>query len=87
MSAKAEQNRLRLQAVAHIRACAAIGQAILELKEVPNGVLWSQVQSHLSFQAYTGIIETLKRAGVIQEAHNVLRWIDHGNCAAPTDPR
>ncbi|MES2360013.1 MAG: hypothetical protein V4529_16860 [Gemmatimonadota bacterium] len=60
---------------AFVEACAAIGQAIRDLKEVPNGLLYVRVMAHVNLETYTSIIEALKAARLVEEKNHLLRWI------------
>jgi hypothetical protein len=53
----------------------AIGDAIRELGEVPNGHLYARVMSKLSLGEYEKVIGILKGAGLIKESANLLTWI------------
>lgn len=54
----------------------AVADTIMELKEVPSGVLYSQLMDRLSLQQYTSIIETLKRTGLVKESGHLLTWVE-----------
>jgi len=60
---------------AAIQAVAAIGQAIMELKSVPSGVLYAQICSKMSLNDYESAIRLLVKAGVVEEKGHVLTWI------------
>ncbi len=63
------------QVSAAITAIQAIGQAIMELKEVPSGVLYAQICCKMSIQDYESAIRLLVKAGVVEEKGHVLTWI------------
>ena len=60
---------------AAVAATLAISEAIRELGEVPNGVLYAQVMGTLDLASYNRILGILKGAGVVEERANVLRWV------------
>ena len=62
-------------ALAALNAVLAVGEAIKDLGEVPNGKLYAFLSGRLSFESYTSIIGILKNAGAIKEENNVLFWI------------
>lgn len=64
----------KAQARAAVSALMAISEAIRELGEVPNGVLYAQVMGQMDLDAYKRILGILKGAGVIAEHNHVLRW-------------
>lgn len=53
----------------------AVSETIREVKEVPSGVLYSQLMGTVSMTAYEKIISTLKGAGLVSESNHVLRWV------------
>jgi len=64
------------QVKAGIEIIKAVADAIRAVKEVPSGELYARTMSHLSLQDYESIIGTLKRAGLVQEENNLLKWIE-----------
>ena len=54
---------------------AAIGRAIRELGEVPSGQLYSHIMGAVDLQYYNYCIDTLKKAKLITENNNLLKWI------------
>lgn len=63
------------QKKAAIEVMAAVAGVIRELRTVPNGELYARCMGHMTFSAYTSIIEALKSARCITERNNVLTWI------------
>jgi hypothetical protein len=59
--------RLTLQTI-------AIAEALQELHEVPNGVFYARVMQFVDAQTYNTIIDTLKRAKLVDEKNHVLTW-------------
>jgi hypothetical protein len=60
---------------AAIMAVEAVAQAIQELGSVPNGKLYAVVMAWLSHESYVGVIEALKKQGLVREQNNILTWI------------
>lgn len=58
-----------------IQSVAAIAEAIRSLGEVPSGELYAHVCGHLDIDQYTQVIALVKRAGLVAESNNVLRWV------------
>lgn len=58
----------------------AVAEAIRELGETPSGHLYANLMSSgMTLQAYNSIIETLKRAGLVEErASHMLVWVGGG---------
>ena len=54
----------------------AVLDAIRELKEVPNGVLYSHMMWAMPLTTYNQIIGILKQTGLVSEQNNVLRWVE-----------
>ena len=52
----------------------AIADAIRELRQVPSGELYAQLQGHLTLDQYERIIGILKRAELVTEAGHLLTW-------------
>lgn len=53
----------------------AIADTIRELKQVPSGILYSQVMAHMDLATYQRIIEILKGSGLITELNQMLTWV------------
>ena len=64
------------QIKATVDTLSALAGAIKELKQVPSGVLYSQVMAHMSLGTYERCIETLKGAGVVTESNYLLTWVE-----------
>lgn len=64
---------------ATIQTVKAIADVIKELSRVPNGELYVRVMQYMSLGTYTKILETLKRAELIDEKNSVLIWIGPKN--------
>lgn len=60
---------------AAIKMTAAVGKAIADLGSVPSGVLYANVMNHMDLETYQGVIELLKKGGLVKESNNVLTWI------------
>lgn len=65
----------KTQVNAAVNTVIAIAEAIRELGRVPSGHLYARVMSHMSFETYDSVINTLKNAGVIKETNSELIWI------------
>ena len=63
------------QVKAMLLACEALASAIQALGEVPSGELYARVMGHMSLATYTSIVNTLKRAKLVEERSHLLRWI------------
>lgn len=59
----------------NVKLVGVIAEAIHNLREVPSGHLYAHVMGHVSLDAYTGAIDALKRAKLVDETHHLLRWI------------
>lgn len=68
-----EEVKKKLQAI--IEVTMAVGDAIKEFGQVPNGHLYAQLMGNLSFETYMAIISALKEAGVVKETNHLLIWI------------
>lgn len=53
-----------------------VAEAIRELGSVPSGHLYARVMGYLSLDAYTRIVETLKRTGLVEEHGHLLTWVE-----------
>ena len=63
------------QMIGAIQATAAIAETIRELGSIPSGHLYAQLLGRMSHETYASIIALLKRAELVSESGNVLRWI------------
>jgi hypothetical protein len=63
------------QVKAAVNTVIVLSETIRELGEVVSGTLYAQVMGHMSFENYQAAIALLKRAELVSEAGNVLRWI------------
>lgn len=63
------------QLVSALMACTAMAEAIRELGSVPSGHLYANVCGAMDLPTYEGIIETLKRAGLLVEQNHLLTWV------------
>lgn len=52
----------------------AISEAIREVKEIPNGKLYSMLCDKMDINTYNKAIQILKNSTVIRESNNVLYW-------------
>lgn len=68
-------NATTQQIVSSIQATAAIAETIRMVGSIPSGHLYAQLLGRMSFEAYEAIIAMLKRAGLVAEENNVLRWV------------
>lgn len=68
----------RQQVDAALKQTMAVAEAIKELKEVPSGHLYARVMQFMTLHSYNSIIDILKRAGLVTETNNLLRWV--GKC-------
>jgi hypothetical protein len=62
-------------AIEAVKIITAIGDAIRDSKEIPSGTLYAVLCGRMSITAYSNIINILKRAGLVEEKSNLLRWI------------
>lgn len=63
------------EVAASVEIMAAIAGAIRELGSIPSGNLYGRIMSKLSFELYTGSIETLQMVGLIKKENDLLIWI------------
>ena len=66
------------RAAAAVSVIMAISEAIRELGRVPSGHLYAQVMGHMSLETYQGVIDALKRAGLVEEKNSELIWLTKG---------
>ena len=64
------------QIKATLDAVRAIADTIRELKQVPSGILYSQVMSHLTLDQCNNILRILKDAGLVTESNHMLTWVE-----------
>lgn len=60
---------------AAVNVVMVLSETIRELKEVPSGTLYAQLLGQLTLEQYNSTIDLLKRAKLVSEENNVLRWI------------
>lgn len=60
---------------AALQIITVVSEAIRELKEVPSGVLYSQLMGHMSLDQYNQIIGLIKRTGLVTESNHLLKWV------------
>jgi hypothetical protein len=53
----------------------AVSDAIQDLGSVPSGKLYAHLMSHMNLSSYEKVVETLKRAGLVEEHAHVLTWV------------
>jgi ABC-type iron transport system FetAB ATPase subunit len=53
-----------------------VAEAIRELKQVPSGLLYTNVMGKIDFEGYEKIINLLKRSGLVREENHLLIWIE-----------
>ena len=70
----AEQEKLKCDIGAGIGIICALADAVKELGQVPNGVLYVNFMLFLSLHEYSEIIEVLKQTGLVEEINNLLCW-------------
>lgn len=58
------------------RLVAALAGIIREVGEVPSGVLYAHLQGIMSVETFQRVIGVLKRAGLVEENSNVLKWVE-----------
>lgn len=51
-----------------------LGDALRELKRVPSGEFYARVMGHMDIHTYNRAIDTLKRAGLVEEKNHELIW-------------
>lgn len=66
---------LRRQLQASIAITSAIGEAIRDLKQVPNGQLYASIFGAVSLESYTRAIDCLKQVKLVREEAHILTWI------------
>ena len=49
-----------------IKLVSAVGQAIVELREVPEGHLYAQLMAHMSLEQFQAILRILKQNKIIE---------------------
>ena len=59
-----------------LRAGAAVGHAIYELKRVPAGHLYASVMGSLTLEAFEVILGALVQAGLVRREGDELVWVD-----------
>jgi hypothetical protein len=67
-----------------------LGEAILDLGEIPNGHLYAQVMGKIDLDSYNGAISVLKDAGLVEETSYALKWVgptplDEEGCSSDYD--
>lgn len=62
------------QVTATINTVRAVADAIRELKQVPSGILYSQVMGHMDLATYQRVIAVLKNAKLVSEMNHMLKW-------------
>jgi hypothetical protein len=60
---------------AAIEIIKTIAEAVRSLGSVPSGHLYARVMGTLSLDAYTRVIESLKRMGLVEEKNHLLTWV------------
>lgn len=60
---------------ASLNVIRVVADAIRDLGEVPSGHLYARLMEFMTLEQYSMIVGTLKRVGLIEEKHNLLRWI------------
>jgi hypothetical protein len=63
------------QMSAAILMSAAVAEAIRELDSIPSGQLYAQLVEKMDFQTYTYIINSLKKAKLVEEKNHLLTWV------------
>jgi hypothetical protein len=58
-----------------VKIIAAIGDAVRDLKSVPEGVLYAHVCGHMSLDAFNGAIKFLVKSSLVRKDNHVLVWI------------
>jgi len=51
-----------------------VAEALRELGSVPSGHLYARVMNFLNLDAYTRVIDSLKRTGLVTEKNHLLTW-------------
>lgn len=62
-------------AVSAVQILAAMAEAIRQVGSIPSGHLYAQMIGVMSMSDYEAAVGLLKRAGLVEETANVLRWI------------
>jgi hypothetical protein len=66
----------RDQVVAALKATAAIGEAIRELRVVPSGELYARIAGVVSLETFKGALDILRRTQLVRVLpDNRLEWI------------
>jgi len=52
----------------------AVGTAIRELGRVPSGHLYAGLMGQMDLRTFESVIETLKKAGLVEERNHELIW-------------
>lgn len=58
------------------KMCAAIGEAIRDLKQIPSGKLYAMVMTHMDIEIYQCVIAKLKETGLVREENHMLIWCE-----------
>lgn len=63
------------QAKAALAMTQAVAETIKTLGEVPSGHLYARLMDKMSLETYNSLIGLLKRAKLVEEENNLLKWI------------
>jgi hypothetical protein len=53
----------------------AVGEAVRELRQVPEGVLYANLASHMSLAQFRAVVNILKDAGMVTVENHVVTWV------------
>ena len=63
------------QETAAVQFIAAIADAIRDLGEIPSGHLYARLMDRMDLRTYNAVIETLKRAELIEVKQHLITWV------------
>jgi hypothetical protein len=73
----------RQEVGAAIDVLRVLAEAIRAAGEIPSGHLYAHVMGQLSLESYGSALGVLKRAGLVEERNNLLRWVGPALEGAP----
>jgi len=64
------------QVFASLNLVKAVADTIRDLKQVPSGLLYSELMAYMDLETYNKIIGILKSAGLVTEQNYLLTWVE-----------
>jgi hypothetical protein len=65
----------RTQVSAAVHIVAAVGQAIKEAGQVPEGELYAVCMAHMDLSQFNSCIDTLVRCKMVRKSNHLLTWV------------